>query len=151
MSTDHTVAMPQLVEMRRRELVRVYESGTADGVPDGRGRGAVLLGTGGVLGRIVAVLAYLFAWRGKVFDRRAGRLKNLISPLAVRAIAADVYRADSWHDGQPCIVLDYSARSLVARKIRDEIREVAPGVFLGLVFWGRRRVLDFALDFRQRQ
>src|SRR5262249_8867642 len=151
MSTDHTVAVPQLVEMRRRELARVYESGTADSVPDGRGHGTVLLGTGGVLGRIAAVLAYLFAWRGKIFDRGAGRLKNLISPLAVHAIAADVYRADSWHDSQPCIVLDYSARSFVARKIRDEIREVAPGVFLGLVFWGRKHVLDFALDFNRRR
>ena len=149
MSTDRTVAAPRLIEMRRRELARVYEAGTVDAVPDGRGRGSVLLGTGGALGRITAVLAYLVAWRGKVFDRRAGRLKNLISPLAVRAIAADVYRADSWHDGKPCIVLDYSARSFVARKIRDEIREVAPGVFLGPVYWGRRHILDFALDFNR--
>jgi hypothetical protein len=150
MSTDRTVTKPQLVEMRRGELARVYESGTADTVPDGRGRGTVLLGTGGAVGRVAAVLAYLLAWRGKVFDRRAGRLSNLITPLAVRAISADVYRADSWHDGRPCIVLDYAARSFVARKIRDEIREVAPGVFLGLVYWGRRHILDFALDFNRR-
>jgi len=29
--------------------------------------------------------------------------------------------------------------------IRDEIREVEPGVYLGKVWWGKTRVLDFAL------
>src|SRR5262249_60964734 len=108
MSTDHTVAVPQLVEMRRRELARVYESGTADSVPDGRGRGTVLLGTGGVLGRVAAVLAYLFAWRGKVFDRGAGRLKNLIPPPAVHALPADVHPPRSWPRRQPCLVPAHS-------------------------------------------
>ena len=43
------------------------------------------------------------------------------------------------------IVIDYSSTSLLARKVRDEIREVEPGVYLGLVWWGKRRLLDFAL------
>ncbi|OLE23951.1 MAG: hypothetical protein AUG49_14630 [Catenulispora sp. 13_1_20CM_3_70_7] len=74
-------------------------------------------------------------------------MKNLLTPFAVPAIAAAVYEAPSWHDGAPCIVLDYSRTSFVARLVHDEIREVAPGLFLGLVFLGRRHVLDFALDF----
>jgi hypothetical protein len=140
-----------LVRGTRRELAELFGSGTVPAIPDGRGRGWVLLGTGGPLSRWVAVLAYVLAWRGKVFNARSRRLKNLVTPLAIRAIEAEVYQQASWHDGQPCIVLDYSRRSLVARKIRDEIREVAPGVFLGLVFWGRRHILDFALDFTGRR
>ena len=89
------------------------------------------------------------AWRGKIVDGRRARLKNILTPLEIRAIEAVVYKQDSWYDGHPCIVLDYSKTSLVAREIRDEIREIAPGVFLGLVFWGRHHVLDFALDFTQ--
>jgi len=58
---------------------------------------------------------------------------------------------DSWYDGKPCIVLDYSKTSIVAHLVRDEIREIAPGVYLGLVFLGRLHVLDFALDFNRRQ
>ena len=92
-------------------------------------------------------VSYALLWRGKVVNARKGRLKNLISALSVPAIAAAVYKQDSWYDGKPCIVLDYSKTSLVAHMVRDEIREVAPGVYLGLVFWGRRHVLDFALDF----
>jgi hypothetical protein len=147
-----TVAISSsLVRATRRELGKLFRSGTVHAVPDGRARGWVLLGTGGLLGRWAAVLAYVLAWRGKVFDAKAGRLKNIVTPLGIQAIEADVYQAASWYDGEPCIVLDYSRRSFVARKIRDEIREVAPGVFLGLVFWGRRHILDFALDFTRRK
>jgi hypothetical protein len=39
----------------------------------------------------------------------------------------------------------------VARAIRDEIREVSPGIYLGLVFLGGKHVLDFALDFSRHQ
>ena len=144
------VSPASLVRTTRRELGRTFRSGTVPAVPDGRGVGTVLLGTGGPVSRAVAALSYLLLWRGKVVDAEAGRLKNILTPLAVRAIEAEVYRAASWYDGEPCIVLDYSRRSFVARKIRDEIREVAPGVVLGLVFWGRRHVLDFALHFRGR-
>jgi hypothetical protein len=148
----HTVETgSSLVRGTRRELGTLFRSGTVPAIPDGRGRGWVLLGTGGLLSRCAAVLAYIVAWRGKVVDAKAGRLKNLVTPLAIQAVEADVYPATSWFDGQPCIVLDYSRRSFVARKIRDEIREVAPGVFLGLVFWGRRHILDFALDFNRRR
>src|SRR6516165_5840372 len=99
---------------------------------------------------VAGALCYALAWRGKVVNARQGRLKNILTPLGIQAIEAAVYKQDSWYDGDTCIVLDYSKTSFVARMIRDEIREIAPGVFLGLVFWGRRHVLDFALDFRPR-
>lgn len=44
-------------------------------------------------------------------------------------------------------MLDYSKTSRVAHWIRDEIREVGPGVYLGLVYWSRARILHFALTF----
>jgi hypothetical protein len=42
-------------------------------------------------------------------------------------------------------VIDYSKTSFFFKKVRDEIREIEPGVYLGKVWWGERRVLDFAL------
>ena len=44
-------------------------------------------------------------------------------------------------------MLDYSKTSLVAHWIRDEIREVAADVYLGLVYWQHARILHFALKF----
>jgi hypothetical protein len=67
-------------------------------------------------------------------------------------VRAEVSVGPSWLDDRPCVVLDYSRSSVVAGWIRDEIREVAPGLYLGLVwgvgrlFGGRRLVLRFALD-----
>lgn len=146
-----TTARPDLVARTRRELGELFRSATAGPIPDGRGRGTVLIGTGGPPARAAATVTYALLWRGKIVDPAAGTLKNLIGPLAVRAVMARVRREDSWYDGEPCIVLDYSRTSFVARAVRDEIREVSPGVYLGLVFLGRRHVLDFALDFTRRR
>lgn len=144
-----TFGAPALVGQQRQELARRFGSGAVPAIPHGRARGTVLLGTGGAVARLAAALAHAVAWRGKVVDAPAGRLKNLLSPLGIPAISAQVFEGSSWYDDRPCIVLDYSATSVVARKVRDEIREVEPGLFLGLVFLGRRHVLDFALDFSE--
>lgn len=149
--TVSTTARPDLVARTRRELGELFRSATAGPIPEGRGRGTVLLGTGGPLARAAAAVTYALLWRGKIFDPASGTLKNLVGPLATRAVVARVRPDESWDDGEPCIVLDYSRTSFVARAVRDEIREVFPGVYLGQVFLGHRHVLDFALDFTRRR
>jgi hypothetical protein len=74
-------------------------------------------------------------------------LKNKILPFGLNAILARVYKAPSWLDGKECIVLDYSDTSIVAQWIRDEIREIQPGLYLGKVYWEKKRLIDFALQF----
>jgi hypothetical protein len=68
-------------------------------------------------------------------------------PFGVKAIKAQVYKEKSWLDGKECIVLDYSKTSLVAKCIRDEIREVAPGLYLGQVFLGKKPTIHFTVSF----
>jgi hypothetical protein len=63
------------------------------------------------------------------------------------AILAKVYKGPSWLDGKECIVLDYSETSAVAHWIRDEIRLIGPGFYLGVVYWEKKRLIDFALQF----
>ena len=58
--------------------------------------------------------------------------------MGFKLVRAKVYKDASWFDGEETIVLDYSKTSSWP-PVRDEIREVAPGVYLGLVFWERRR------------
>ena len=50
-------------------------------------------------------------------------------------------------DQRETIVLDYSKTSVLAHYIRDEIREVAPNLYLGIVYWGHTKTINFALDF----
>ena len=147
MHTINTADPSTLIATRRPELARLFSSGRVGAIPDGRGRGTVLLGAGGLAAQVAAHLSYTLAWRGKAVSARTARLLNILTPLQVEAIEAVIYKQDSWYDGAPCIVLDYSKTSFVARRVRDEIREIAPGVFLGIVFWGRHHVLDFTLDF----
>jgi hypothetical protein len=82
-----------------------------------------------------------------VFDASKGTLKNKILAFGLEAIIAKVYKAPSWLDGKECIVLDYSETSIVASRIRDEIRLIDPGFYLGKVYWGKDRLIDFCLRF----
>jgi hypothetical protein len=70
-------------------------------------------------------------WRGKIFCAD-GTLVN--QWLGYKAIVARVYYGESWFDGCPSIIMDYSETSHVWADVRDEIREVAPGLFLGLMY-----------------
>lgn len=51
-------------------------------------------------------------------------------------------------DGKGYIVLDYSETSLVTSHIRDEIRAIETGFYLGKVYWDNARLIYFSLDFR---
>ena len=138
----------RLTHMSQEELDELYRNSSPGPIPTGDARGLALILPGTAIGRLATRLAYFLFWQGKVFNPTNSDLKNKVSPFGFRAIRAAVYEDDSWLDGQPTIVLDYSQTSFVAQKIRDEIREVAPDLYLGKVWWGKRRVLDFTLNFR---
>jgi hypothetical protein len=133
--------------MSQSELDNLFRDSPPGEIPDGDAEGTAIVAPGTQLEDIAARLIHLIAWQGKVFDKDAGELRNKILPAGVRAIAANVYMDKSWFDGQECIALDYSKTSLVAHWIRDEIRLVGPGVYLGIVFWDRTRLIHFALKF----
>lgn len=140
----------QWLEMSREELDEVYKNAEAGAVPRGDTQGTAIV-AGSSMAKGLAKLARLVAWKGKVFDMFAekgekGVLVNKISPFGMKLIVAKVYRDASWMDNKETIVIDYAKTSFMARKIRDEIREVEPGVWLGKVWWGKTRILDFALS-----
>jgi hypothetical protein len=137
----------QLLEMSENELDALYRSSEAGPIPRGEARGTVLIESGTELSGPAAKLVHLLAWQGKVFDPDRHELRNEILPFGIKAVRAAVYKDASWLDNRETIVLDYSKTSLIAHWIRDEIREVGPDVYLGLVYWERDRVLHFALEF----
>ncbi len=133
----------------REELDDIYRSAKPGEIPSGDTQGTAIL-AGSLFAKCVAFFAGLYAWQGKVFDLfcqggKAGVLVNKITPFSLSFIVAKVYRDKSWLDGKDTIVIDYSKTSFFAKAIRDEIREIEPGVYLGKVWWGKRRILDFAL------
>ena len=139
--------LPDLLEMEKEALDELFRQSPAGELPDGDADGILLVAPGSAVSGLASRIVNLVAWRGKVFRRAKGDLKNKILPLGIKAVRARVYKDPSWFDGKETIVLDYSKTSFVARKVRDEIREVSPGVYLGLVFWERDKIALFALKF----
>jgi hypothetical protein len=130
------------------ELDVLFANAPAGALPVGIGRGQALIATGTFAARPLLAMVRYSAWQGKEFGDQGRSLRNLITPFSVRAIKADVYIDASRLDGRPCIVLDYSKTSRVAGWVRDEIREVAPGLYVGLVYVRSRRApLRFSLQF----
>jgi hypothetical protein len=139
--------------MSREQLDDIYKNATPGAMPNGDTRGTAIV-AGSLFSKNLARLARLFAWQGKVFDmfppdHEQGVLINKITAWSLTFIVAKVYRDKSWMDGNDTIVIDYSTTSFMAKKIRDEIREVEPGVYLGKVWWGKTRILDFALTYKK--
>lgn len=141
------VAVAQLAAMRPASRDEVFRASPAGGVPSGKADGLALLPLPAPLAKAAATVIRLLLWKGKVFDPVKGDLRNRLTPIDLKAVRAKVDPGSSWFDGADCIVLDYSRTSVVFSLIRDEIREVAPGTYLGLVFVRRAKLLHFVLRF----
>jgi hypothetical protein len=133
--------------MSQQQLDALFGEHDAGPIPDGEAKGTAIIVPGTPMSEPIAAAINIFAWQGKVFDAKAGLLRNEILPFGLKAIIASVYKGPSWLDGKECIVLDYSETSLVASHIRDEIRQIEPGLYLGKVYWDKARLIDFSLDF----
>lgn len=137
----------KLLTMTQAELDALFTNSPVGDIPNGEADGTAIVAPGTHFSPTIAKFINLFAWQGKVFDAKKGVLKNRISPFGLNAIIAKVYKGPSWLDGKECIVLDYSETSTVAQWIRDEIRQIEPGLYLGKVYWEKSRLIDFALKF----
>ena len=137
----------RVMQIPRAELDERFRRSSPGPIPAGQARGTAIVFPGSALDRIVGGLIRALIWKGKDFSPATGDLKNLIGPLGMHLIRAKVYQDQSWFTSGPAIILDYSKTSFVAGMILDEIRQVGPGVYLGQVYWGKRRIALFMLEF----
>ena len=141
------ITVSDLLKMSQAQLDELFTNSPPGEIPDGEAKGTAIIAPGTTYSDEIADFINHFAWQGKNFDAKKGALRNRILPFGLNAIIAKVYKAPSWLDNKECIVLDYSETSLLAHWIRDEIREIAPGLYLGKVYWGKKRLIDFAIEF----
>lgn len=137
----------QLLRMSQKELDDLFKSSQSGPIPDGPAKGTAIVAPGTTFSPEIARFINFFAWEGKTFDAAHGVLTNRLLHFGLRGIVAEVYKGPSWLDAQECIILDYSKTSLVAQWIRDEIRQIQPGFYLGKVYWSDKRLIDFCLEF----
>jgi hypothetical protein len=141
------IDVPTMLTLNDAQLNDAFRAGVADPIPDGSAKGTAIVANGTSFSPAIAEAVSRFVWQGKTFDRAHGVLRNRITVLGLNAIVAEVYKGQSLFDGKECIVLDYSKTSLVASWIRDEIRLVAPRLYLGLVYAHNKPTIHFALEF----
>jgi hypothetical protein len=141
------IAVSDLLKMSQTQLDELFTKSPAGPIPDGEAKGTAIIAPGTTYTDEIAEFINHFAWQGKTFDAQKSVLRNRILPFGLNAIIARVYKGPSWLDGKECIVLDYSETSLLAHWIRDEIRQVAPTLYLGKVYWKQKRLIDFAIEF----
>ncbi len=141
------VTVSEMLKMSQAQLDDLFTQSPAGDIPNGEAKGTAIVAPGTTYTQNIADFVNHFAWQGKMFDPAKGVLRNKILPFGLNAIIAKVYKGPSWLDNKECIVLDYSETSLLAHWIRDEIREVAAQVYLGKVYWSKKRLIDFALEF----
>ena len=162
---DRPVTLESLREMNYRELSELYRQAkrpASISSLDGDARGAMLAWRRPASGPLAAMLRAMgasrtFPWEGKTFqsaDGERGTGINRINMLRKMRWFPFKTRFDaSFLDGKPTFVLDYSGpgNPPLINQIVDEVREVAPGLFMGpaaLRFKGRPRpVLFFAVSF----
>lgn len=137
----------QLLTMDQKALDELFTASPAGDIPDGPAKGTAIIAPGTRYTAEIAEVVNHFGWQGKVFDAKKGLLKNSVTLFHVQAIVARVYKGPSWLDGKECIVLDYAETSVVAHYVRDEIRLIGPGFYLGKVYWDKDRLIDFCLQF----
>jgi hypothetical protein len=145
------------LKLSEDQLDAIFRGADAGSIPTGQGEGTAIIAPGSAVSDTIAKFVHIFSWKGKVFqpdpvDPQRATLKNRLLLLGTKAIIAQVYRGKSWLDGKECIVLDYSQTSIIAQWIRDEIREISPGLYLGVVYWGKEephahKLIHFALKF----
>lgn len=154
-----------LARMSIDELTDLYKRGTVpesfeafDGSPPGR-----MLTIAGPLGRGAAAAAIRrfaasrrFPWGGKSFQSRGDQSGTGINRVRL-GVRRDLFPFEtsvepSAIDGEPCVYLEYDVGNnpWFIRKIHDEIREVAPNLFMGPAMWKTDTdpvlVLYFAID-----
>lgn len=124
-------SLDQLITMDRDSLHQVYRQGYAAALPAGKVNGRAIIFPGTSLAAPSSKIARLF-WQGKVVGPNGDTVVNKF--FGVRAVKGQIYQAESWLDGNPSLIIDYSQTSLVYANYRDEIRLVAPGLYLGLMY-----------------
>lgn len=142
-------ALKHLLSLKQEQLDKLFSLQLAGPIPAGDSQGRAAFFPGTWFGNLTQRVTALF-WQGKYFDLKQGIVINKI--IGLKAIKAKIYYGKSQLDSRKAIILDYSATSPLAGMVRDEMRQVAPHIYLGRAYLntpvGTFHLLNFALDFR---
>lgn len=121
----------ELLRANRCELESLYRGGQLPSEPFGFLPGTAIFDAGTRKtvrkSRMIHVV-----WKGKEFPGNGTMINQTV--FGLRAVKARVFVSESAFDGQPTLVFDYRGLSMLFGNVRDEVREIEPGVYLGLTY-----------------
>lgn len=120
-----------LLALDEAQLLALYSSSSAVVMPRGKVKGTPIIKPGTRNAKLISKGARV-CWQGKVFHPESGRAVNRF--FGVPSVPAALSTGPSRLDGRPALILDYAETSLVYEPYRDEIRQVSPGLYLGLMY-----------------
>jgi hypothetical protein len=142
------LSLERLACMDWCDLEKLYRQAGPGTIPAGYACGRAIYCPGALLSPARSKITQAL-WHGKLFCPDDGTLINQWC-LGLHAIRARVYYDLSWLDSKPSIVMDYRGMSHIWGDVRDEVREVAPGLYLGIMYRCKtrqpHRKMFFALE-----
>lgn len=72
-------------------------------------------------------------WKGKNIYTKDAIMLNQVGKKQM--VAASISNEESWLDGKPSVIFDYASGPKWAQNARDEVREIAPGLYLGIMYF----------------
>jgi hypothetical protein len=138
------LCLERLACMSWPQLEQLYRQAEAGAIPQGYARGLAVYCPDGKLASVRSRVSRAL-WHGKVFDACDGTLVN--QWCGFRAIKARVSYGPSCLDGRLSIIMDYRGMSHVWADVRDEVREVAPGLYIGRMYRRHACGPEFKLYF----
>lgn len=145
-----TITARSLLRRSRKELDKLFSESPLGAIPEDEGAGTMIVCPGGFVAGFLAWVTRWFRWQGMVFSPTEKCAHNFVTPFGIKAFKANVYEGESRFDGRPCIAIDYSNTSFLAKHIRGELRLVAPNLYLGQAYWGERAtpLAKFAISYQ---
>jgi hypothetical protein len=120
----------QLMRMKECELVQIYRNGIPRIPPCGYFPGTVIFKPGTAITAPTSQFMKAVAWQGKYIPGNGTMVNKM---FGMPSIKAAIGSGESWLDGGPSAIFDYQNTSFVWSQYRDELREVSPGVWLGIM------------------
>jgi hypothetical protein len=110
------------------EYDSLFTQGKVGYIPSGKTDGTVLYAAQALFPLFRAKMQSI-PWKGKHFVAEDLMINRWL--LGLEAVSAPVHVGPSWYDGKPCIIVEYARNAAVFGNVRDELREIEPGVWLG--------------------
>lgn len=124
---------PQTVDdlkrMSEAELMALFQAAGVGRPLDGTAKGKLVY----LAGRNLKMRMASLVWTGKRARASDGWFINRWLG-GVELIASHYVIGPSWVDGKPAILMDYAPKTPLLGNVHDELREIAPGLYLGPVF-----------------